>query len=309
MSDPRDSAGIVVEEMTMTISKLTITATLLAIVPAASANPDTKPDRDAKATYQDIQKTLGFVPGFFKAFPETGIAAAWDEVKSVHLSPTTALSGKTKELIGLAVSAQIPCRPCVYFHTQLAKLNGASNAELADALGMSAHTRHWSTFLNGTQIDLPEFKQDMARVFAYLKHPMASGDVGPVTDAASAYKDIERTVGSVPAFLRRFPEDAIAPAWRMMKSIELGTTALPGKTKELIGLAVAAQIPCQYCIYFHTEAAKLNGASEREIREAVTMAALVRTWSTVIDASVTDEVEFRRQVDQIVSGAKKSAKH
>src|SRR5258706_4424622 len=159
-----------IEEMTMTISKLTITATLLAIVPLASANPD------AKATYQDIQKTLGFVPGFFKAFPETGIAAAWDEVKSVHLSTTTALPGKTKELIGLAVSAQIPCRPCVYFHTQLAKLNGASDAELADALGMSAHTRHWSTQLNGMQIDLPEVNQDMVRVFAYLKHPTASGD-------------------------------------------------------------------------------------------------------------------------------------
>ena len=48
-----------------------------------------------------------------------------------------------------------------------------------------------------------------------------------------------------------------------MKTLQLNpNTALPGRTKELIGLAVAAQIPCHYCIVAHTEFAKLNGASE-----------------------------------------------
>ena len=63
---------------------------------------------DATATYRDIEQTLGVVPGFFKSFPESGIAGAWAEFKSVQLNPSTALSGKTKELIGLAVAAQIP---------------------------------------------------------------------------------------------------------------------------------------------------------------------------------------------------------
>ena len=279
-----------------TLSIIT-TATALALIPTvASAGPG----NDAKATYQDIQKTLGHVPEFFKAFPDTGITAAWEELKTFDLSPTTALPGKTKELIGLAVAAQIPCRPCVYFHTQVAKLNGATDAEMRDALGMAAHTRHWSTYLNGMQIDFAEFKQELNRVIAYLKHPTATGEAVPVTDAASALKDIEHTLGSVPTFFKRFPDEGLAPAWRMMKTVEIGTTALPGKTKELIGLAVAAQIPCQYCIYFHTEAAKLNGATDLEIREAVTMAAVARTWSTVINGSLEDEAEFRKDVDQIV---------
>jgi AhpD family alkylhydroperoxidase len=292
-----------VEAMTMnTLAKIiTITATLLAAAPTASANP-----ADAKGTYQDIQKTLGFVPGFFRAFPETGIAAAWDELKTLDLAPS-ALPGKTKELIGLAVAAQLPCRTCIYFHTQLAKLNGATTGELQDAVAMAAHTRHWSTFLNGMAIDLPEFKQEMSRVFAHLRHPTATGDVAPVTDAASALKDIEHTVGSVPSFFRRFPEQALAPAWRMMKTIEIGPSALPGKTKELIGLAVAAQIPCQYCVYFHTEAAKLDGATDAEIREAVAMAALARTWGTVLNGSLIDDAELRKDIDQIVSNAKKAA--
>jgi AhpD family alkylhydroperoxidase len=85
-------------------------------------------------------------------------------------------------------------------------------------------------------------------------------------------------------------------------------TPLDGKSKELIGLAVASQIPCQYCIVFHTEAAKLNGASDAEIKEAIAMAALTRHWSTVLNGSMVDETQFRKEVDQIVAGAKKSKK-
>jgi AhpD family alkylhydroperoxidase len=82
-------------------------------------------DSAAQATYRDIEQTLGSVPTFFKMFPEVGIAGAWAEFKSVQLNPNTKLNGKTKELLGLAVAAQIPCQYCIYFHTAAAKLNGA----------------------------------------------------------------------------------------------------------------------------------------------------------------------------------------
>ena len=288
-----------------TLAKLTLLATTLFMLGTAHADPAA----DAKATYQDIQKTLGLVPSFFKAFPDEGVAAAWDELKSVQLNPKTALPSKTKELIGLAVAAQIPCRYCVYFHTQVAKLGGASDAEIKDAIAMAAITRHWSTVLNGMQIDLGEFKQDLAKILDYVQHPTAKGAASPVTDAASAYKDIERTLGRVPGFMRRFPEEGIAAAWLEMKTVQLNpATPLDGKSKELIGLAVAAQVPCQYCIAFHTEAAKLNGATDQEIREAVAMAAITRHWSTVLNGSLIDETQFRKEVDQIVAGAKKAAK-
>jgi AhpD family alkylhydroperoxidase len=282
---------------------LALIATTLAAIGTASAEPT------AQATYQDMQKTLGLVPSFLKAFPEEGIAGAWDELKTVQMNPATALSGKTKELIGLAVAAQIPCRYCIYFHTQFAKLNGASDGELKDAIAMAAITRHWSTVLNGMAIDLTEFKQELARAVDYIKHPTGKGAAVEVKDAASAYKDIEHTFGFVPTFMRRFPDEGIAAAWREFKTVQLNpATPLDGKSKELIGLAVAAQIPCQYCIAFHTEAAKLNGASDQEIREAVAMAAITRHWSTVLNGSLIDETQFRKEVDQIVAGAKK-AKH
>ena len=100
------------------------------------------------------------MPGFFKVFPQSGIAGAWDEFKTVQLSPNTALDGKTKQLIGLAVAAQIPCQYCIYFHTAAAKANGATVEEIEEAVAMAAMTRHWSTVLNGMDVDLSAFKHD-----------------------------------------------------------------------------------------------------------------------------------------------------
>jgi AhpD family alkylhydroperoxidase len=115
-------------------------------------------DASALAAYADIQKTLGSVPSFFKAFPKSGIAGAWAEFKSLQLNPKTKLDAKTKELIGLAVAAQIPCQYCIYFHTAVAKANGATDQEIGEAVAMAAIARHWSTVLNGMQIDLATFK-------------------------------------------------------------------------------------------------------------------------------------------------------
>lgn len=132
----------------------------LAAITAVSAQ-----DSSAEATYKDIEQTLGSVPGFFKASPESGIAGAWAEFKSVQLNPDSALDGKTKELLGLAVSAQIPCQYCIYFHTEAARLNGATDEEIREAVAMAAIVRHWSTVLNGMQIDQAAFQQEMDAIF------------------------------------------------------------------------------------------------------------------------------------------------
>jgi AhpD family alkylhydroperoxidase len=126
-----------------------------AVAPVASAE-----DMSAQATYRDIEETLGVVPSFFKLFPEAGIAGAWAEFKSVQLNPKTKLDGKTKELIGLAIAAQIPCHYCTYFHTAAAKANGATDEEVREAVAMSAIVRHWSTVLNGMQVDLAGFQRE-----------------------------------------------------------------------------------------------------------------------------------------------------
>jgi len=77
---------------------------------------------------------------------------------------------------------------------------------------------------------------------------------------AATLADIKATLGTVPDSFSRYPKGALPGAWQALKALELsGDTALPAKVKDLIGLAVAAQIPCSYCIYVHTEVPSVTG--------------------------------------------------
>lgn len=75
---------------------------------------------------------------------------------------------------------------------------------------------------------------------------------------------------------------------------------IPPKYRELIQLAVAAQIPCVYCIYFHTSAAKLFGASDEEITEAVAQGAKTRQWSMVLQGNEVDMEAFKKEVQMML---------
>jgi AhpD family alkylhydroperoxidase len=287
-------------------------AVTLMLVTGGAAGAAEHKSGAADATRADIQKTLGFVPQFLLRFPDAALPGAWDEMKSLQLNPGTALPGKTKELIGLAVAAQVPCRYCITAHTEFARLNGATEAELGEAVTMAAITRHWSTFLNGIQMDEGKFRGEIQTLVGNVKRAMASGATPPqpgvLTDGASALRDIAQTLGMTPEFLKRFPDTARAGAWREMRDVQMNpNTALPGKQKELIGLAVASQIPCRFCIIAHTEFAKLNGATDAEITEAVAMASLTRNFSTMLNGLQVDEGQFHRDVDRLVKGARTAA--
>jgi AhpD family alkylhydroperoxidase len=297
----------------MTTSKLfttlfTLLLALVGFVRTAAADPAA-----TFATRSDIQKTLGFVPQFLQKLPEGMLPGAWEELKGLQLNPSTALDGRTKELIGLGVSAQIPCRYCIVAHTEFAKLNGAGEAELGEAVAIAAITRHWSTYLNGTQTDETRFRAEIAKLVANAKQAAASKKqptvAVTVVDGASAVREMSLLLGFAPEFLSKFPEAGRAGAWKQMRDVQLNPkTALTGKAKELIGLAVSAQIPCRYCVVAHTEFARLNGASEAEINEAIALASFTRNMSTLLNGLQVDEAQFRRDIDRLVRNAKAAAK-
>lgn len=122
---------------------------------------DAAMNASAEATYKEIEGMLGGVPSFVKAFPKAGIAGAWAEERDLEMSDKTALPPKVKALISLAVAAQIPCQYCIWADTNSARQFGASDEEIAEAVGMAALTRHWSTVFNGLQIDFETFKKEM----------------------------------------------------------------------------------------------------------------------------------------------------
>ncbi len=289
--------------------KLVIAAcTMLVSLAATAANAQMV--KDAAAARAEVQKMWGFTPGFIKAFPDVALPGAWEEMKTLQMNPATALNGKQKELIGLAVSSQIPCEYCTYAHTEFAKLNGATAGEIGDAVAMAGLTRHWSTFLNGLQPEETKFRADVGKSLAHMKASM-SAKMPPkpieVVDLKTAREDMTQVFGPELAELfGKFPPEALAAAWREEKDVELAETALDAKTKSLISLAVAAQIPCRYCIIADTEFAKTGGASQREINEAVAMASHVRNWSTVLNGLQVDKPTFKKDIDKVVKTVKRS---
>ena len=116
----------------------------------------------------------------------------------------------------------------------------------------------------------------------------------------SVHEEIQETLGLVPEWLKEMPEGAQAGFWGMTRDFWLTETAIPNKYKELIGIAVAGATRCKYCALFHTEAARLFGATDEEIAEASMMSALSMAGSTFINAQQIDYERFRREVAQIV---------
>jgi AhpD family alkylhydroperoxidase len=278
---------------------------LCALASAPVLAQEQTPAQKARA---DIAATLGFVPGFLGMLPDNALPGAWEMMKGLQMSPTTALPGKIKELIGLAVAAQVPCKYCTYAHTEFGKLNGATQQEIAEAVVLASMTRHWSTVLQGQQTDLMRFKGDLKMMMDHMAKTAGKAPAAPVNvvDAPSALREIEMMFGSVPDFLKKYPPEAVVGAWKEMRDVEMSpTTALSGKNKSLIGLAVASQIPCRFCLAADTQFAKMEGASEREIAEAIAMAAQTRHWSTWLNGMQVEDAAFNRDIDKIIRNVKK----
>jgi len=115
-----------------------------------------------------------------------------------------------------------------------------------------------------------------------------------------AIKEIKETFGVVPTMFEVFPKYALSGAWENFKQLSSPNSKIPAKYRELLQLAVAAQIPCQYCIYFHTSAAKAFGATDEEIHEAIAQGAQTRHWSMILQGNQTDYKEFQAEFDGIM---------
>jgi AhpD family alkylhydroperoxidase len=142
-------------------------------------------------------------------------------------------------------------------------------------------------------------RQGLAGVAIGLSLIVAGSAIGQdaTVSAEDVYKDVEATMGGVPTFVKQLPKSALAALWALERDLEISDkTALDGKTKALISLAVAAQIPCEYCIWADTNAARQFGATDEEIAEAVAMAGLTRNYSTLFNGLQVDFETFKKEL-------------
>jgi AhpD family alkylhydroperoxidase len=118
--------------------------------------------------YEEIEEMFGLVPSMFKSIPDSSLELEWRLFKTVQFDEGP-IPNKYRELIGVALSAITKCRYCAYFHTEIAKLNGASDAEIEDAVHYAKSTAGWSTYVNGLQMDYETFKDEVNRACEHVR--------------------------------------------------------------------------------------------------------------------------------------------
>ncbi|GIV95529.1 MAG: hypothetical protein KatS3mg057_0186 [Herpetosiphonaceae bacterium] len=118
---------------------------------------------------------------------------------------------------------------------------------------------------------------------------------------ADVERDIKETLGLVPSFFKRLPDDVLDQEWQLFKHWELEQTLIPNKYKELLMLAVHSETRCRYCTLFHTEVARMFGASDGEIEEAALLAKHTVGWSAYLNGIREDYDHFANELQQIGS--------
>ena len=126
-------------------------------------------------------------------------------------------------------------------------------------------------------------------------------DKAKLGDTSAIREEMKQMLGQVPGWVSEMPDAALPGFWALMRDFQLGETKIPNKYKELIGLAVSGATRCRYCTLFHTEAAKLFGATDEEIGEASMMAAHTMGASTFVNAMQIDHEDFKRETLEIVA--------
>lgn len=148
---------------------VTLIAVLLAVIVFSTSSFAQQSDTESwKKAQAEMKAMLGDVPVMFTKLPMHVRASAWEWFKAIS-NPDAAISAKNGELIGLAVAAQIPCEYCVYAHTSMARMLGATDQEIQEAIQKGAEVRHWSTILNGNHVDFQSFKSEWDGILKFVK--------------------------------------------------------------------------------------------------------------------------------------------
>ncbi len=118
-------------------------------------------DESRDAARAEMESALGIVPPFIELMPDGAKSGAWEFMKGSSGNLAGEIPPKFRELIALGVAAQIPCSYCAYAHTAFARAQGATDAEIDEAIGYAAEVRLWSTVLNGHQYDMDTWRSEI----------------------------------------------------------------------------------------------------------------------------------------------------
>jgi AhpD family alkylhydroperoxidase len=112
-------------------------------------------------------------------------------------------------------------------------------------------------------------------------------------------KDIEKTFGTVPGFMKETTKDILSQVWPLFRKYQLGESIIPQKYREMMMLAAAAAAKCPYCQTYHKEVSKMWGATDDELKELAAVVALTAFWSNVLHTQNYEYDTFVRELKQM----------
>ena len=123
---------------------------------------------DYQETRNEIEKTFGSIPGFFEGVPRDLLVQMWPAIKA-YIVGQTRIPAKYRELISLGVAMALKCSSCETFHNAAARMNGASDEELAELRSIVGQVSYWSSVAQAMNYDMGTFMKEfqaMAERFA-----------------------------------------------------------------------------------------------------------------------------------------------
>jgi AhpD family alkylhydroperoxidase len=73
--------------------------------------------------------------------------------------------------MAIAVHSETKCRYCSLLHIELARLFGAGEEEIQEAVHFAKYTVGWSVYLNGIRYDFDQFETEVKKIIDFLKGP------------------------------------------------------------------------------------------------------------------------------------------
>lgn len=170
------------------------------------------------------------------------------------------LDEKTKQLIAVAVAHVTQCPYCIKAHTPQAIRKGASKEEIMEAIWVAAAGRASGAYTH-------------ASIAVDAMDGNTEEKLYPTATIEMARKKADLAPNQV-------------EAWRSFSNAVFKAGALDEKTKQLIALGVSHVTQCTNCIKGHTKTAKMKGASNEQLMEAIWVAAEMRAGAAYAHASI-----------------------
>lgn len=122
----------------------------------------------SEQTVQEIEETLGGVPGFMEIIAEPASDHSWGMFRDLLLGETE-LSPREKALIGVGTAAAIQCPYCIYFHKEEARFADVSEDGIEEAVNLAGSTRYFSTLLHGNEYEHDDFVGETDDIFEHVR--------------------------------------------------------------------------------------------------------------------------------------------